>query len=103
MDLTDPDQLWAVLAAVAIASYLLGRASAGRMTSASRDGQKLREQEAAAATYAALETSKQVEIDALIEQGKIIDAIRSLREETGMRLYEAKLAIDERRKIIKGA
>ncbi|HOP18778.1 MAG TPA: hypothetical protein PLV61_09360 [Parvularculaceae bacterium] len=102
MEVFQSDQAWLVLAAVAVISYILGRASAGRRSdNSSRTEQRLKETEAAAATLSSLDATHQLEIDRLIVENKTIEAIKYLREHTGLSLYEAKLAIDERRKVVK--
>lgn len=101
MDLTNPNHLWTVLAIVAVCSYLLGRSSAGRNSAGgSRAEQRLKETEAAAATLSSLDATHQLEIDRLLSEKKTIEAIKYLREKTGLSLYEAKLAVDERRKVV---
>jgi len=101
MEVFQSDQAWLVLAAVAVISYILGRASAGRRgDSGSRAEQRLKETEAAAATLSSLDATHQLEIDRLLSEKKTIEAIKYLREHTGLSLYEAKLAVDERRKVV---
>lgn len=100
MENLDPGINWLVVAVIAFGAFILGRASArgGDGGGESRQARRLRESEEATAAFAALDLSKQADIDRLIADGRIIDAVKLLRESTGMGLYESKLAIDERRR-----
>lgn len=99
----DPQLYWVILAAVAYGAFLLGRATAQRgETGLTREERRRREVDEAATALSALEPSKLADVDRLLARGKIIDAVRLVRTETGMGLYESKLAVDQRRAVIKG-
>lgn len=102
MENLDPGMNWLIVAVIAFCAFILGRASArgGEGGGESRQARRLHDIERATAALAALEMSKQAELDRLITDGRIIDAVRLLREATGMGLYESKLAVDERRKSV---
>lgn len=81
-----------VLAAVGYGGYLIGRASAGGGSSASREIDSLEMDQA----LNSLSPDKQAEIDGLLANRKKIAAIKILRAETGLGLRDAKLTIDKR-------
>ena len=101
METPDPMQVWLLVAAVGIVSFLLGRATAQK-----RDGEraerKLREAESAAVSFGALPSANQAEVDRLATDGKMIEAIKLVRELTGLGLKESKDVVDARRKALKG-
>lgn len=107
MESLDPGINWLIVAVIAFVAFLFGRASArggeGGGGGESRQARRLRETEEATAALAALDLSKQADLDRLIADGRIIDAVKLLREATGMGLYESKLAVDERRKSVSGS
>jgi ribosomal protein L7/L12 len=99
----DPQLYWLILAAVAYGAFLFGRTTARRGEAGmTREERRRRETDEAAAALSALEPSKLADVDRLLTRGKIIEALRLVRTETGMGLYQSKLAIDQRRAVIKG-
>lgn len=86
---------------VAVAAFWLGRQSraGGGETAEER---RMRESLAAQDTFSSIDPSKQAEIDRLLSDGKLIDAIRLIRQETGVGLKEAKTIADTRRRQLKG-
>ena len=57
----------------------------------------MRERQAAEALFASLSSEAQSEVDRLLRDGKLIAAVKAVREETGAGLRDAKLAVDMRR------
>ncbi|MEQ8936168.1 MAG: ribosomal protein L7/L12 [Amphiplicatus sp.] len=98
MDLSDPKDFWLLLAAAIAFAFILGRAMRTRETGETRVERRQREAAEALAQFNALTPDKQAEIDALVTNNRIIDAIKLVREETGMGLKESKDAVDARRK-----
>lgn len=95
-------QVWLLVAAIGGLSFMLGRATAHRETPVERELRRTRENEAGAAAFSSLASSNQTEIDRLIMEGKIIEAIKLVREGTGLGLKESKDAVDARRQALKG-
>lgn len=87
---------WAVLTVVAVAAYLLGRMS-GAGAPEDRAERRLRERQEAENAFSNMAPSAQQEIDQLIAEGRVIEAVKRFREETGLGLKESKDAIDYRR------
>ncbi|MEO1251573.1 MAG: hypothetical protein AAFW81_04410 [Pseudomonadota bacterium] len=98
MEDLDPIQFWLVLAAVAYVAFLFGRATKNRSgDSGNRELAAMRQREAAEHVFASLPRPAQQEIDAKIQEGKTIEAVRLVRQHAGVGLREAKLAVDARR------
>lgn len=94
---------WLVIAVVAWAAFMIGRASAGRRESPEeREMRRMREGESAADAFASLSPSVQTDVDRLLAAGKKIEAIKLIREQTGMGLKESKDAAEHRQSEIKG-
>ncbi|MEQ8177265.1 MAG: hypothetical protein RIC52_01415 [Amphiplicatus sp.] len=102
MDLSDPKDFWLLLAAAIGFAFILGRAMRARDTGETRVERRQREAADALAQFNALTPDKQSEIDALVANNRIIDAIKRVREESGMGLKESKDAVDARRRALKG-
>ncbi len=102
MNALEPIQIWLLLAAVAYIAFMAGRATAGRGDRESREARALRVQEHAERTFSEMTASTREEVDRLLHEGKIIDAIRLVRESSGLGLKDAKQAVDWRRRMIKG-
>ena len=100
MTFDDPTQFWLLLASVAGIAFLFGRATAGGGDNGfgqSRSERLQREHEAADMTFSSMSASKQAEVDRHLSNGKVIEAIKTIRAETGAGLRDAKLAADHRR------
>ena len=102
MENLDPLQIWLLMAAVAYIAFMAGRATSRRDTGESREMKALRIQQAADEAYSGLTSSSQEEVDRLIRDGKIIQAVKVVRENTGFGLKESKDTVDQRRRMIKG-
>lgn len=99
----DPTGGWLILAAVAYIAFMAGRASAGRRESPEdREMRRMREGERAAGAFAALSPSVQADVDRLLLENKKIEAIKLIREQTGMGLKESKDAADQRQRSVGG-
>ncbi len=99
MDLSDPRDFWLLLAAAIGFAFILGRAMRAREEGGeTRVERRQREAAEALAQFNALTPDKQAEIDALVTNNRIIEAIKRVREETGMGLKESKDAVDVRRR-----
>lgn len=99
----DPPGGWLLLAAAVYIAFMAGRASAGpRESPEDRELRRMREGERAAGAFAALSPSVQADVDRLLLDGKKIEAIKIIREQTGMGLKESKGVADQRQTRIKG-
>ena len=99
----DPTGGWLILAAVAYIAFMIGRAGAGRRESPEeREMRRMREGERAATAFAALSPSVQADVDRLLLDRKKIEAIKLIREHTGMGLKESKDAAEHRQSEING-
>ncbi len=95
----DPTGGWLVLAAVAFVAFRIGRMSAGKSESAGeREMRRMQEEQAAEDTFASLSPSVQADVDRLLADKKVIDAVKVVRENTGKGLKESKDVVDQRRK-----
>ncbi|MEE2691197.1 MAG: hypothetical protein VX640_06635 [Pseudomonadota bacterium] len=102
MDLSDPMQFWLLLFAVAGIAFILGRSMREREPGESRVERRMREARQALEQFGALSSDKQAEVDALVRDNRIIEAIKLVREESGMGLKDSKDAVDARRRELKG-
>ncbi|MHA7870761.1 MAG: hypothetical protein ACX939_00270 [Hyphococcus sp.] len=102
MDTIEPYQIALLMAAVAYAAFLFGRASANREGRESREERQMRTAHEAEQLFSSLSPSKQEEVDRLLTDGQLIPAIKAIREETGAGLRDAKLAADYRRRMVHG-
>ncbi|GJL95610.1 MAG: hypothetical protein DHS20C05_20150 [Hyphococcus sp.] len=100
----EPYQLWLLIVAVAYVAFLAGRAS-GRhgATAGNREQEKFLRQQEAEATFNGLPLSKREEVDRLIKDGKIIAAVKAVREDTGGGLKESKAVVDVRKLALKSS
>lgn len=101
MQTPDPMQVWLLVAAVGIVCFLLGRATAQKRDD-ERAEQKLRDAEAAQLSFGTLTAANQSDVDRLVTENKMIEAIKLVREQTGLGLKESKDVVDIRRKALKG-
>lgn len=88
---------WALVALVAVVAFFLGRASGGGMSSEEKMQKKMEERQEAERLFAGLPPQVQQDIDARIQDGKIIEAVKIIRDNSGAGLKEAKQAVDARR------
>ncbi|MGE0408047.1 MAG: hypothetical protein AB7P23_02155 [Amphiplicatus sp.] len=102
MDVFSQHETWYWMAGVAIIAFFLGRMSAGGASPEAREARRMRERQSAEDAFANLAPTTQQELDGLIAEGKIIDAIKKVREATGLSLKESKDAIDYRRSTLVG-
>jgi ribosomal protein L7/L12 len=102
MDNLEPYQIWLLMAAAAYAGFLVGRATANRDGS-SREERAFQTQMTAESVFSELNESTKADVDRLIQDGKIIHAVKVVREATGKGLKEAKQAVDWRRAMIKSS
>lgn len=91
----DPQQLWLLILAAAIAGFFLGRATAGG--GEDRAEQRMRERRDAEELFATLSGDVQAEVDERIRAKRNIEAIKIVRDATGVGLKAAKNAVDARR------
>lgn len=91
MENVEPYQIIMLMAAVAYAAFLFGRATAG-----GSEHQRLVENEEIEAAMRTISAPKLEEIDRLIADRKKIAAIKVVRAETGLGLRPAKMAVDRR-------
>ena len=99
----DPMGQGLLLAAVAYFSFMIGR-SVGRSHESpeAREMRRMEEQTKAADAFASLTPSIQTDVDRLLLDDKKIQAIKLIRENTGMGLKDSKIAADLRRDQIHG-
>jgi ribosomal protein L7/L12 len=95
MESFEPYQLWLVMAAVAYVGFLLGRATKGASPE-ERQRQLMVEHQEIETAMAGLDGSKLAEVDRLMADGKKIEAIKVLREATGLGLRLSKMAVERR-------
>jgi ribosomal protein L7/L12 len=100
MQTPDPMQVWLLVAAVGIICFLLGRGTA-RNRDIDRTERKMRDAEAAQMSFGALPAENQSDIDRLVTEGKMIEAVKLVREWSGLGLKESKDVVDARRKALK--
>ena len=103
MENFEPYQLWLLMGAVAYVSFLAGRVTANGGSTESAEERRFREDHEAERNFSSLSPSKQTEIDGLLTDGKLIEAIKLIREETGIGLRDAKLAAERRKRMLQGA
>lgn len=95
MDLPQDQQVWVLLAFVAVAAFWLGRMT-GRAEGSPEN--RMAQSAASSELFSSMAPDKQADVDRLISERKYIEAIKLVRDVTGAGLREAKLAVDERRK-----
>lgn len=100
MNNIEPYQILLLMAAVAYASFLFGRASA--RGGEGREERRMREDHEGERIFSALDASKQAEVDRLLTEGKLIAAVKEIREATGSGLKEAKTTADYRKRMLTG-
>ncbi len=98
MENLEPLQIWLLMGAVAYIAFMAGRATANKGDKESREARAFRIQENAESLFSSLTGSTVEEVDRLIGNGKIINAVRVVRENTGAGLKDSKDAVDWRRR-----
>lgn len=98
----EPYQLWMLMAAVAYIAFLIGRATARRSASDGSQDHFFRQQ-VAEETFNSLPLSKREEVDRLLRAGKLISAVKVVREETNAGLKDSKAMVDGRKRTLKAA
>lgn len=91
---------WLVLAVVAYGAFMIGRAI-GRASAAagSPESRRMADEEEIAAATASLTPSVWAEVDRLLGEKKKIEAIKVLREASGLGLKLSKDAVERRAKM----
>jgi ribosomal protein L7/L12 len=89
-------QIW-LIAAVAVAAFILGRMTAGSASERARS--KLIAEQEASRNSARLSSVTGAEVDRLLADGKMIEAIKLIRAELNTGLYEAKQIVDLRKSL----
>lgn len=95
MENFSPIQLWLVMAAVAYAAFLFGRATKPASPQ-EKERQRLVEEQEIETALSRLSASKSAEIDRLLHDAKKIEAIKILRDATGLGLKLSKMAVERR-------
>lgn len=95
MENIEPYQIWLVIAAVGYAGFLLGRATKGPGAE-ERARRAFAEDEEIRTAMDELAPTKLEEIDRLMAERKKIEAIKVLREASGLGLKLAKMAVEQR-------
>lgn len=90
-------QSWIIWTILIVIAFFAGRASGGGMSSEERMQRKMEERQEAERLFAGLAPEVQQDIDARIQNGKIIEAVKIVRENSGSGLKDAKQAVDARR------
>lgn len=96
METLTPTQLWMLLIAVAGVAFILGRATGGG-SAEGRAEREMRERQEAERLFAAMPPEAQQDVDALIADGRTVEAVKQVRQSSGADLREAKSAVDVRR------
>ena len=94
MENLDPMGRWLVLAVVAWVAFMIGRFTAGR--GGDPLARKLADEQEIAAATATLSPSVWADVDRLLSEKKKIEAIKVLREASGLGLKLAKDAVEQR-------
>ncbi len=95
MENLEPYKFWLLMAAVAYAAFLIGRATKGASPE-ERQRRQLVEMQEIETAMAGLDASKLEQVDRLIVDGKKIEAINVLREATGLGLMLSRMAVEQR-------
>lgn len=97
METLTSTQLWMLLIAVAGVAFILGRATGGGGSAEDRAERQMRERQEAERLFAAMPPEAQQDVDALIADGRTVEAVKQVRQSSGADLREAKSAVDVRR------
>jgi len=107
MEFSNPIQFWLLIASVAGVSFMLGRSTSSKQKQGDRSGispnrNSQQRHESADLDFSTLSMSNQAEVDRLLREGKLINAIKIVREETGLGLKEAKEIAEHRQRSVHG-
>jgi ribosomal protein L7/L12 len=94
MENLDPLGHWLLLGVTAWVSFMIGRSTAGR--GGDPLARKLADDQEIAAAVSTLPPSVWAEVDRLLSEKKKIEAIKVLREASGLGLKQAKDAVEQR-------
>ena len=94
MENLDPMGQWLLLGVTAWIAFMFGRASAGR--GGDPLARKVAEEQEIAGAVSELSSSTWEEVDRLMRDNKKIEAIKVLREATGLGLKLSKQAVEQR-------
>ncbi|MEL7490511.1 MAG: hypothetical protein AAGJ73_07305 [Pseudomonadota bacterium] len=97
------ENVWLVIAATALFAFTIGRMVGSGAPSIEQEAQEMVSQQHAEEAFSALSPTTQDEVDHLITEGKVIEAIKTIRTESGYGLRQAKAIADNRRRMLKGA
>jgi len=89
-------QIWMLIAGVAVVAFMAGRRSA--KVSPESFELRLKAEQEAAQNFSRLSGAMQREVDRLLADGKMIEAIKLIRAELNTGLYEAKQVVDQRKR-----
>ncbi|WP_425410274.1 hypothetical protein [Hyphococcus sp.] len=88
---------WLLVALAAALGFLAGRVTASGMSSEARTQKRMEARQDAERLFAGLPPEIQQDVDARIQNGKIIEAVKIVRENSGAGLKDSKQAVDARR------
>ncbi|MFC2950987.1 ribosomal protein L7/L12 [Marinicaulis aureus] len=87
---------WLLIAFLAYVAFTIGRMSKSGEAPEAREARRMAEETRAADAFASLSPSIQSDVDRLLMDKKKIEAIKVIREHTGLGLKESKIAADKR-------
>ncbi len=88
---------WLLIAFIAYVAFTIGRMSKSAETPEARATRRMEEETRAADAFSSLSPSIQSDVDRLLMDKKLIEAIKVIREHTGLGLKESKIAAEQRR------
>lgn len=100
MENLEPLQLWLLIVVIALAAFQIGRVSAGNGPGGDREERQMRLQQEAEQLFISLSPTAQLKIDQCITGGKMLEAVKIVRDESGAGLRQAKLTVDYRRRAL---
>ncbi len=93
-------QQWGLIALLAWAAFMIGRMTKSSESPEAREMRRMQEETKAADSFSSLSPSVQADVDRLLKDRKKIEAIKLIRENTGLGLKESKIAAEQRQKQI---
>ncbi|MEZ5891996.1 MAG: hypothetical protein R3C58_02445 [Parvularculaceae bacterium] len=93
---------WLATAFIAYVAFMIGRATKGSESAESREMRRMQEEQTALSAFSSLTPSIQTDVDRLLLDRKLIEAIKLIREHTGLGLKDSKFAAEQRLKQIRG-
>ncbi|MAW81701.1 MAG: hypothetical protein CMI63_15800 [Parvularcula sp.] len=91
---------WGLIAVLAYVAFMAGRMTRSGESPETRAMRRMEEETKAADAFSSLSPSVQSEVDRLLMDKKLIEAIKVIREHTGLGLKDSKIAAEQRRKQI---